>query len=237
MHGGDTVPHRDNGVRGPRHTPRHSTKVLGDPLVDALRRAGDGSFVTDPEGRIVLWNAAAEAILGHTATEVLGRSCCTLLSGEGIDGDLRCTLECAVGAQARRGKPIDTFDMRARTKAGLAVWINVSVLVVANSRRGGPFILHLFRNVTLRDSRLAFTHERPAAVAPHNGGPNGAASLTRREREVLGLMCEGLNTAAMAERLHLSRATVRNHVQSILLKLEVHSRLEAVAHGLRHRLL
>ena len=231
------MPHRDNGVRGPRHTPRHTTTVLGDALVDALRRAGDGSFVTDPEGRIVLWNTAAEEILGHTADEVFGRSCCTLLGGEGIDGDSGCTLECAIGAQARGGKSIATFDMRARTKAGLAVWINVSVLVVANSRRGGPFILHLFRNVTLRDERLAFTHERPAAVAPHNGGPNGAASLTRREREVLGLMREGLNTAAMAERLHVSRATVRNHVQSILLKLEVHSRLEAVAHGLRHRLL
>jgi two-component system nitrate/nitrite response regulator NarL len=64
-----------------------------------------------------------------------------------------------------------------------------------------------------------------------------AGALTRREREVLGLMGKGLNTASMAERLHLSRATVRNHVQNILLKLGVHSRLEAVAHGLRHRLL
>ena len=200
-------------------------------------RAGDGSFVTDPAGRIVLWNAAAEAILGHTAAEVFGRSCCTLLGGEGIDGGSGGTLECAIGEQARRGKPIATFDMRARTKAGLAVWINVSVLVVASSRRDRPFILHLFRDVTRRDERPAFTHQKLAAVPPHNGGPNGFASLTRREREVLGLMCEGLNTAAMAERLHLSRATVRNHVQSILLKLEVHSRLEAVAHGLRHRLL
>jgi len=228
MHEGDTVPHRDNGVREPHGTARHTTEVLGDALVDALHRAGDGSFVTDPEGRIILWNGAAEAILGHTAADVLGRPCCTLLRGEDIDGNPGCT---------RRGKPIATFDMRTRTKAGLSVWINVSVLVIADSRTGAPFILHLFRDVTFSNEQLALAHERLAAVSRHNDAPNGATALTRREREVLGLMGEGLNTAAMAQRLHLSRATVRNHVQNILLKLDVHSRLEAVAHGLRHRLL
>jgi len=231
------VPHRDNGGRGQRHTPHGTTKVLGDALVEALLRAGDGSFVTGPDGRIVLWNAAAEALLGHTAAEVFGRSCCTLLRGEGIGGDSACTLECAIGAQARRGKPIATFDVRARTKAGLTVWINVSVLVIVDSRRGEPFVLHLFRDVMPRNGQPASAHAGLGAVASHNSAPNGAASLTRREREVLGLMRDGLNTAAMAERLYLSRATVRNHVQSILLKLDVHSRLEAVAHGLRHRLL
>jgi two-component system nitrate/nitrite response regulator NarL len=48
-------------------------------------------------------------------------------------------------------------------------------------------------------------------------------------------MTEGLNTAAIAGRLAVSPATVRNHVQSILGKLGVHSRLEAVAFAARHR--
>jgi two-component system nitrate/nitrite response regulator NarL len=41
----------------------------------------------------------------------------------------------------------------------------------------------------------------------------------------------------MAERLHVSPATVRNHVQHILEKLGVHSRLEAAAFATRYRLL
>jgi DNA-binding NarL/FixJ family response regulator len=61
--------------------------------------------------------------------------------------------------------------------------------------------------------------------------------LTQRECEVLSLIGEGLNTKAIAERLHVSWATVRNHAQNILLKLNVHSRLEAVAYVRRHRLL
>jgi PAS domain S-box-containing protein len=199
-----------------------------------LHGAGDGSFVTDPDGRIILWNGAAEAMLGHTAAEVIGHPCCTLLRGEDDRGNSTCAPQCAVAARAQPGTPIETFDMRTRTRAGVSVWINVSVLLLADTRARAPFILHLFRGVTFGREQLALAHEGLAeAAASHNG----AAALTRREREVLGLMGEGLNTATMAQRLHLSRATVRNHVQNILLKLDVHSRLEAVAHGLRHRLL
>ena len=49
-------------------------------------------------------------------------------------------------------------------------------------------------------------------------------------------MTEGLNTKAAAARLHVSGATVRNHVQNIFNKLGVHSRLEAVAFATKHRL-
>jgi DNA-binding NarL/FixJ family response regulator len=57
--------------------------------------------------------------------------------------------------------------------------------------------------------------------------------LTVREQEVLELLVEGAATATIAERLFVSPNTVRNHVQRILVKLEVHSKLEAVAVALR----
>ena len=62
----------------------------------------------------------------------------------------------------------------------------------------------------------------------------GSNALTRRELEVLRLMAGGANTKALAERLHVSPATVRNHAQNIFAKLGVHSRLEAVAHVTTH---
>lgn len=52
--------------------------------------------------------------------------------------------------------------------------------------------------------------------------------LTPRESEVLGLMAEGATNDEVADRLFISRNTVRNHVQNILTKLGAHSRLEAV---------
>ena len=53
--------------------------------------------------------------------------------------------------------------------------------------------------------------------------------LTRREAEILGLLCEGLRNAAIAKRLFLSTKTVDHHVSAILTKLGVPSRAEAVA--------
>jgi two-component system nitrate/nitrite response regulator NarL len=64
-----------------------------------------------------------------------------------------------------------------------------------------------------------------------------AAGLTRRERECLAMLVEGLDTTAMVARLGVARTTVRTHLQSVLTKLCVHSRLEAAAFAVRHRLL
>ena len=53
--------------------------------------------------------------------------------------------------------------------------------------------------------------------------------LTAREWEVLDLLCQGLSTEEIATSLVLSSETVRSHVKSILRKLRVSSRREAVA--------
>jgi two-component system, NarL family, nitrate/nitrite response regulator NarL len=63
-----------------------------------------------------------------------------------------------------------------------------------------------------------------------------AAQLTGRERECLMMLVEGLDTAAMIDLLGVSRTTVRTHLQSVLTKLGVHSRLEAASFAVRHRL-
>lgn len=60
--------------------------------------------------------------------------------------------------------------------------------------------------------------------------------LTEREREVLGLMIEGLNNNQIAERLVVSVSTAKFHVSSILSKLGVASRTEAVAVALQNNL-
>jgi DNA-binding NarL/FixJ family response regulator len=61
--------------------------------------------------------------------------------------------------------------------------------------------------------------------------------LTAREKEVLGLMADGLDNRAIAERLVISFSTVRGHVQRILEKLDAHTKLEAVVRAARYGLL
>jgi len=75
-----------------------------------------------------------------------------------------------------------------------------------------------------------------ATLAAHQP-PAVGFDLTARELEVLRLMAEGLSNPDIADRLIVSRSTVKFHVSSILSKLGVASRTEAVALALQHHLI
>ena len=94
--------------------------------------------------------------------------------------------------------------------------------------------VHLLRDVTATRELLDLVQQRLAPSATPNG--NGTSPLTKRETEILQLMTSGANTKSLADRLHVSTATIRNHAQNIFTKLDVHSRLEAVAWANQHRL-
>lgn len=73
-------------------------------------------------------------------------------------------------------------------------------------------------------------------VETANLPPLPGLDLTEREREVLTLMIEGLNNTQIAGRLTVSPSTIKSHVSSILSKLGVASRTEAVTLALRNRI-
>jgi DNA-binding NarL/FixJ family response regulator len=60
--------------------------------------------------------------------------------------------------------------------------------------------------------------------------------LSTRECDVLELLVEGRSNRAIGERLFISQHTARHHVQAVLAKLDVNSRIEAVAIAIRDRL-
>ena len=64
------------------------------------------------------------------------------------------------------------------------------------------------------------TH-RPLPLGERNG-----TSLTRQEHEILRFLCEGLANKAIAERLTISEATVKTHLNHIFKKTGLHSRLQ-----------
>jgi DNA-binding NarL/FixJ family response regulator len=87
------------------------------------------------------------------------------------------------------------------------------------------------RGQTVVDPRLGVAAEDTAAA------PRSAAGITPREHDVLRLVARGLTSAQIAGELHLSVNTVRSYVQSVLSKLDVHTRIEALAEARRLRLI
>jgi DNA-binding CsgD family transcriptional regulator len=64
---------------------------------------------------------------------------------------------------------------------------------------------------------------------------SGRVPLTRREREIVGALAEGMSGAQIAEKLVLSPETVRTHVRNAMAKLGASTRSQAVALALQHR--
>jgi NarL family two-component system response regulator LiaR len=86
------------------------------------------------------------------------------------------------------------------------------------------------------EGRPTISPEVTKSLIETNQEPIPGNNLTEREHEVLLLMVEGLNNTQIASRLTVSPSTIKSHVSSILTKLGVASRTEAVALALRNKL-
>jgi len=75
-----------------------------------------------------------------------------------------------------------------------------------------------------------------ALIKPPSEAESMAADLTRREMEVLALLVKGMSNPEIAERLVISRSTVKVHISSILSKLGVASRTEAISLAIQNKL-
>jgi DNA-binding NarL/FixJ family response regulator len=103
------------------------------------------------------------------------------------------------------------------------------VVATVRSARAGETLLP--RSVIIGIAqRVAVARDRQAERAP-------IEALTARELQVLQALAEGMATPDICDKLFISRNTLRTHVQNIMMKLHVHSKLEAVTVGLRHRII
>jgi two-component system nitrate/nitrite response regulator NarL len=76
-----------------------------------------------------------------------------------------------------------------------------------------------------------FTHVVDLALRKGRGRLPNAVQMTKREREIIVLIAEGMSNKEIAELLNLSTHTVKSHIHNILEKMALHSRLEIATYS------
>lgn len=191
----------------------------------AFFNAADGAFATLSDGRITFWNPAAERITGYKVGEVLGRRCCEVFVLHEAVGGRPCTSSCRSAILNKASEPIESFDLQISAKGGRLIWLNMSTVVPPVTDAHGPRVIRMFREVTAVRDILALIRNR---LAEPPASEDVLGRLTRREAEILRLLISGASNRMLADRLHISPATVRNHTHNIFAKLGVRNRLAAV---------
>lgn len=204
-------------------------------LLEAFEHASDGVFAVDQDMRVVYWNLAAERIFGLDATAALGRRCDEIVAGFETSGAALCAPDCRVIGCARRGHAAETYDLVRADATSSTQWLNVTIIVLRGRRRASTLTVHLARDVTER-RQLEERTGRILSALPIAAPDSTMPAITRREAEVLRLLACGLSNAKIAEALGVSATTTRNHIEHLLAKLGVHSKLQAVVFAAQHGL-
>jgi DNA-binding CsgD family transcriptional regulator len=223
-------------------------------LVLDVLRLSEPAFAVNGAQQIVAWNDGAERLLGLRADEVIGKRCYEALAMTHGSLCVECSNRCGPATPATHTaemiSPASARQILAAAKALIAAShsdhkrVNVTTLA-ARTRSGQLRLVHLLHDAhAARDAAPvdgAAPHPAPLPLAPQartiaplaDAGESGSkqrrpALLTQRELEVLRLLGAGHSTDDIARELSITRVTARNHVNKVLDKLGVNSRLQAV---------
>ncbi len=209
---------------------------------EIVSSTAEPAFATDEKGRLVLWNAAALDLLRLPPERLVGKPCHEILRGTDLFGNRHCCERCSLHQMVRRREAVHDFELDVSIAGGERRRVAVSVVVVPGVNPARYWIVHILRPLAASLGRpvakdmpapgeLSGADRRARCAAPRSS-PRFAA-LTPRELEILDLMTLGVSTPEISDRLCISTTTVRNHVQHILAKLNVHTKMQAVSLALR----
>ena len=185
------------------------------------------AWLVDPRGVVTYVNDEARALFGEGHALVEGKRCYDSLHGKDALGKPFCAGRCASRSAPAAEKVAPVLLQRADAE-GRTVWfLAFFVPVTAPPEQGGELhVAHLAYPMNAYEIALGYWRGLVDA-GPRRRAP--ASVLSPRELEILERLACGQDQKRIARELFVSYATVRNHVQHAIAKLEVHSMQEAVA--------
>jgi PAS domain S-box-containing protein len=185
----------------------------------------DGIVVMDGELDIIYESPSAARIFGYESGELSAKEALVLIHPDDIT-------KVALTFRQLVENPGESVRQEVRVKQKDGTWRTVEGVAISLLHKPAVNgILITFRDINERSRTEEAQYENALALAMIN-----EFHLTETEKKVLLLMAEGQSNRQIAERLVVSRSTVRFHVSDILHKLGVSSRTEAVAVAMRHHL-
>lgn len=223
-------------------TERSSSRLTEE--IGRLSEGGEAAFAIDGAQRIIAWNEPCEKLMRLPAQAVLGKHCYEVVAGRSENGNLYCHRDCPVARQARADldvdDPVHPFPLLVRDAKGSPRRIEASLFAVRNNGSGSASVIHVCRPESREPAADgARGSAEPLETRPPllEGAPSSAATqLSKREWQVLGQLAMGYSSDMIAKKLFISPVTVRNHIQTILNELGVHSKLQAVVFAYRNNL-
>lgn len=215
-------------------------------LAEIFSHTADGALGVDQDHLITLWNKAAERLVGFTAAEVLGKPCSEVWAVRNRTGCRLCGEDCSPITSARKEEPVEGREIMTHTKAGRPLWLHVSTIVVPAGTPSLFTMVHIFHDVTRQVETEVLLGKVQSLLGGEGALPDGSGMspresasplrvLTRREQEVLRFIARGETAKGIAKALQISTTTARNHTQKILVKLGLHTKIEAVAVAYRYK--
>ncbi len=194
----------------------------------------------DRRHRVVYWNDCADRFLGWTAREALGRPCYDVFAGQDVFGNLCCFRDCGIALGPLRGEAPGTVrDGRPAARR------HSQRLVTRTLAFPSPGAAYRSSSTCSRTGTRSFS--RPSSARPRGrranrpdapaGPPEPSDQPVPARKADPGSPRAGYGSVNIAARLGLSHATIRNHVQHLLRRMDVHSQVEAVSLAFRRGLL
>lgn len=225
----------------PRKKAEDALRQSEERFAKSFRLAPVPTFISSAAtGHILDVNDAFAATTGHELEEAVGRSAAELGLWDRTAGQ-------RIAAELARSGSLRNLDIRLRTRDDAMLDCLMSAETV--SIHGQDCVLSVVQDITerrrtevelmsaievvMKDTSWFSSKviEKLAALRQPRGSNRPVPELddlTPREREILGLVCQGLADKQIANRLEVSLSTVRNHVSTIYGKIDVHRRGEAI---------
>lgn len=225
----------------PRRLAEHALAASERHLSSIFEIAPSAMVLTqEPKHTVALVNAAFRALTGHDDDQAVGHTMDALQLWESADH------HAFANDEVRKTGGFRNWDCRLRHSNGARIDCLVSAQTVG--LKGTTFLLWAFHDISerrrselelvdaieavMQDARwLSRSIIDKLATLRRPAPPTGHAELSAREREILELVCQDLDDAAIADRLSISRNTLRNHIARIYAKTGVSRRTGAVIWG------